>query len=186
MHARHYSPSLGRFLQPDPSRLDAQLFVYAGNGPVSRVDPSGLDDWWQSYRYYRSVRFGNPPSPVVLNLFNWAASVSCAVGLRNFDNKYAVVATSTFCWLAANAAQMLVAGGNVRVIHEVRYTSGRVIDMHWDTTSNGRTHYWSFTYRSGGGYTGARNCADVILGRINAFSFSSLCGMPVARENRYL
>jgi hypothetical protein len=51
MHARHYSPSLGRFLQPDPSRLDAQLFVYAGNGPVSRVDPSGLDDWWQSYRY---------------------------------------------------------------------------------------------------------------------------------------
>jgi RHS repeat-associated protein len=42
MHARHYSPTLGRFLQPDPSRLDAQLFVYAGNGPVSRVDPSGL------------------------------------------------------------------------------------------------------------------------------------------------
>jgi RHS repeat-associated protein len=42
MHARHYSPALGRFLQPDPSRLDAQLFVYAGNGPVSRVDPSGL------------------------------------------------------------------------------------------------------------------------------------------------
>ena len=41
MHARHYSPTLGRFLQPDPSRLDAQLFVYAGNGPVSRVDPSG-------------------------------------------------------------------------------------------------------------------------------------------------
>lgn len=41
MHARHYSPSLGRFLQPDPSRLDERLFVYAGNGPVSRVDPSG-------------------------------------------------------------------------------------------------------------------------------------------------
>jgi RHS repeat-associated protein len=41
MHARHYSPSLGRFLQPDPSRLDEQLFVYAGNGPVSRVDPEG-------------------------------------------------------------------------------------------------------------------------------------------------
>jgi RHS repeat-associated protein len=45
MHARHYSPSLGRFLQPDPSRLDEQLFVYAGNGPVSRVDPSGLWPW---------------------------------------------------------------------------------------------------------------------------------------------
>lgn len=41
MHARHYSPSLGRFLQPDPSRLDEQLFVYAGNGPASRMDPDG-------------------------------------------------------------------------------------------------------------------------------------------------
>jgi RHS repeat-associated protein len=42
MHARHYSPNLGRFLQPDPSRLDEQLFVYVGNSPVTSVDPSGL------------------------------------------------------------------------------------------------------------------------------------------------
>jgi hypothetical protein len=42
MRARTYSPELGRFLQPDPSRQDAQLFVYVGNGPVSAVDPSGL------------------------------------------------------------------------------------------------------------------------------------------------
>lgn len=48
MHARHYSQSLGRFLQPDPSRLDAQLFVHTGNGPISRVDPSGLD-WLGTY-----------------------------------------------------------------------------------------------------------------------------------------
>ena len=41
MHARHYSPSLGRFLQPDPSRLDMQLFVYAENGPPTKADPSG-------------------------------------------------------------------------------------------------------------------------------------------------
>ena len=45
MHARHYSPSIGRFLQPDPSRLDARLFVYADNGPVSKTDPSGLCPW---------------------------------------------------------------------------------------------------------------------------------------------
>ena len=41
MHARHYSPSLGRFLQPDPSRLDAQLFVYGENGPITNIDPGG-------------------------------------------------------------------------------------------------------------------------------------------------
>ena len=38
MHARHYSPTIGRFLQPDPSRLDAKPFAYAANGPVSRVE----------------------------------------------------------------------------------------------------------------------------------------------------
>jgi hypothetical protein len=42
MHARHYSPTLGRFLQPDPARAEANHYGYAGNGPVSRVDPSGL------------------------------------------------------------------------------------------------------------------------------------------------
>jgi RHS repeat-associated protein len=41
MHARHYSPTIGRFLQPDPSRLDARLFVYAENSPVSKVDAGG-------------------------------------------------------------------------------------------------------------------------------------------------
>jgi len=42
MHARHYSPSLGRFLQPDPSRHEANLFAYARCSPVSSVDSSGL------------------------------------------------------------------------------------------------------------------------------------------------
>ena len=45
MHARHYSPTLGRFLQPDPSKLDAQLFVYAANSPVTKSDPSGTIVW---------------------------------------------------------------------------------------------------------------------------------------------
>ncbi len=41
-HARHYSPDLGRFLQPDPSRLDVQVFAYGASSPVTKVDPSGL------------------------------------------------------------------------------------------------------------------------------------------------
>jgi RHS repeat-associated protein len=49
MRARHYSPELGRFLQPDSSRVDQNLFVYTGNGPVSRVDPSG--DTWAEVLY---------------------------------------------------------------------------------------------------------------------------------------
>ena len=41
MHARHYSPVLGRFLQPDPSAAETNLYGYAENSPVTKVDPSG-------------------------------------------------------------------------------------------------------------------------------------------------
>ena len=41
MHARSYSPNLGRFLQPDPARADGNLYGYAGNSPVTKSDPSG-------------------------------------------------------------------------------------------------------------------------------------------------
>ncbi len=41
MHARSYSPALGRFLQPDPARADGSLYAYAGNSPVTMIDPLG-------------------------------------------------------------------------------------------------------------------------------------------------
>jgi hypothetical protein len=41
MHARHYAPTFGRFLQPDPARADANLYAYAENSPVAKADPSG-------------------------------------------------------------------------------------------------------------------------------------------------
>jgi len=41
MHARHYSPTLGRFLQPDPAAAEGNLYGYAGNNPVTNVDPEG-------------------------------------------------------------------------------------------------------------------------------------------------
>ncbi|MDP9463507.1 MAG: hypothetical protein M3P52_02690, partial [Actinomycetota bacterium] len=41
MGARHYSPALGRFLQPDPSRLELNLYRYADNNPVLKADPTG-------------------------------------------------------------------------------------------------------------------------------------------------
>jgi RHS repeat-associated protein len=42
--ARHYSPSLGRFLQEDPIFFrsgDLNLYSYAGNDPHNRTDPTG-------------------------------------------------------------------------------------------------------------------------------------------------
>jgi RHS repeat-associated protein len=42
MGARQYSPSLGRFVQPDPSTLEENLYGYADNSPVTKTDPAGL------------------------------------------------------------------------------------------------------------------------------------------------
>ncbi len=39
MHARHYAPALGRFLQPDPDLVDPNLYAYAANNPVTELDP---------------------------------------------------------------------------------------------------------------------------------------------------
>lgn len=41
MRARHYSPELGRFLQPDPARAEENPYAYAGNSPVTKADPEG-------------------------------------------------------------------------------------------------------------------------------------------------
>ena len=42
MHARHYSPALGRFLQPDPAALEANHYSYSAGNPVTSIDPMGL------------------------------------------------------------------------------------------------------------------------------------------------
>lgn len=44
MRARHYSPDLGRFLQPDPIGIagGANLYAYANNNPLRWFDPWGL------------------------------------------------------------------------------------------------------------------------------------------------
>jgi RHS repeat-associated protein len=46
MGARHYSPALGRFLQPDPSAAEANLYAYSKDGPITGVDPTGLYVWY--------------------------------------------------------------------------------------------------------------------------------------------
>lgn len=46
MQARHYSPAIGRFIQPDPSQLEANHYWYAGSSPVTKVDPDGRLFWF--------------------------------------------------------------------------------------------------------------------------------------------
>jgi RHS repeat-associated protein len=52
--ARDYSPTLGRFLQPDPAGVDQglNLYEYARNDPGDAADPLGLAPWifYSSFR----------------------------------------------------------------------------------------------------------------------------------------
>jgi RHS repeat-associated protein len=46
--ARFYNPAAGRFISEDPSGFsngDFNLYSYAGDDPISNVDPGGLDYW---------------------------------------------------------------------------------------------------------------------------------------------
>jgi uncharacterized protein RhaS with RHS repeats len=41
VHAHHYSPEFGRFIQPDPAAAEENLYAYAANSPTTTIDPSG-------------------------------------------------------------------------------------------------------------------------------------------------
>ncbi|WP_306292925.1 RHS repeat-associated core domain-containing protein [Streptomyces avermitilis] len=40
--ARYHDPNVGRFNSPDPSGQEGNPHLYAEDGPVNRIDPSGL------------------------------------------------------------------------------------------------------------------------------------------------
>ena len=43
-NARYYSPALTRFVSEDPQRGKANMFTYAGNGPIGNSDISGMSE----------------------------------------------------------------------------------------------------------------------------------------------
>ena len=45
MHARYYDPTIGRFLSEDPE-WSTNLYVYAGNNPIMKIDYSGNKWYW--------------------------------------------------------------------------------------------------------------------------------------------
>ena len=62
--ARNFAPNVGHFISQDPIRFGGgvDFYVYVGNNPLTRIDPSGTDpyDW-----YSKSRKWGKKSSCII-------------------------------------------------------------------------------------------------------------------------
>ena len=73
--ARYYDPQLGRFLSEDPIGIAGglNLYAYAGNDPVNRRDPSGLDGCYVLVH----IHWEYDPNTEILSWTSWISGPFC-------------------------------------------------------------------------------------------------------------
>jgi RHS repeat-associated protein len=132
MHARHYHPEFGRFLQPDPSAQETNLYAYAGNSPITKIDPSGLRGGFGTVIYER-VR---TVSWLEVTIYSLGPGILCAGGTARVSHPLIAIAVSLACGLAGN---FIAPEEGDRQIYRV-YRSGShltVTNRNYERLSNG-------------------------------------------------
>ena len=56
LHARTYDPQTAQFLSVDPAlAVSSEPYTYTSDNPLTYVDPSGADDWWNPFTWSGST-----------------------------------------------------------------------------------------------------------------------------------
>src|SRR5579883_3515342 len=125
---RYYSPSLKRWLQPDPSMQDGvRTYVYVGDDPVDTTDPSGL------YINPCGTIFGifiaacnRAGTPHTIYMFLIGTDLSTLESSQSFFDKAIAVVD-----LASNVTLLIpVAGVADRVAFKAAIEGGRALAFH--------------------------------------------------------
>ncbi len=118
LRARYYAPSMGRFMQMDPSRLENNPYLYAFSNSVKYTDPSGL--------YSHSTNKAAQPSSSLTVVSSVSSIIRNQPGLGGllsmvnctYLQQAEVTQEEINAWIALNPVAQQLQGYDIRVTFE--------------------------------------------------------------------
>lgn len=161
LRARYYDPNVGRFTTEDPVRDGVNWYVYCGNNPVNRHDPSGMS--WSDF-IYANKRWGFRKTVQINNIANECLSSAETFAINNningtWNNK--ADAYRHFLW-------------NARLTREFGYYEARDITNMYEYHAI-KDRGWLNSQKTGGN-------TSIVSCKMNQENFMDLWNNQVGRE----